>query len=1081
MFTLYHSNQLELLKSLTVALMQRDPLDSPLTAEIILVQSKGMTQWLQQEIAKETGIAANIDFQLPGRFIWSMVTRLITEPIQDNVFTHEAMLWKLLAILPQHLADPALSKIHDYLNSGESQLKQFQFTDKLARLFEHYMMYRPDWITQWSKGLLVDKLSEHQSWQARLWQALLDYSVSIGQLPQHRVSLYQQLLFLLQQGQCDQALLPKRIFIVGINALPPIYLTLLHALGQYCDVHLMLTNPCRFYWGEIQDPRWLAKIALQTRHHYQQKKSIAMVKDLAQPLTHPLLASWGKQGRDTLYLLQELEPKQDIDAFVDLKSTSLLTYLQQGILELDGDIPDTKYTITEHDHSVQIHCCHSILREVEVLHDQLLALFDDNHQLQASDIIVMVPDIDAYTPYIQAIFGQKHHDSLPFTVSDRKVKEMDPIVQTFLSLLTLPKQRYTTEEIFTLLELPAIAKKFNFDDVSLATIKQWIMQSGIRWGLNDQQIEEIKLPATGKNSWQFGLERMLLGYSMHSQQGDWHDVLPFDETRGLIAERVGYLAEFIHRLNQWRMQLSEIRTLDQWAPLLKQLMDDFFVHDPLSAPSLLFIESAWQQVIKTGKESAYTTSITFEYLQMMLQSQLEQSYMQLNFLSGKITFCTLMPMRSIPFKIVCLLGMNDGDYPRVQIDTDFDLIAAHPRRGDRTRREDDRYLFLEALLAAEQRLYLSYIGYSIQDNSIRFPSLLITELVDFITARVCLQADMEKETAQQVEALTAHLFIKQTRVPFDATNFIANTPNQSYAAQWLPAANAQKTQHLPSSVILSDYPVVDITLYDLKQFYRHSCRYFFEKRLQVDFRLPEDILYEDEPFNVKGLSRYHVNSALLQHLLDGKSSELFWQTQELAGQLPFGRFAEQVIESSEHDIALLFKTLYPLYQPNTLPIDVELKIDNSLLQGQLKQYQTDGILRWRTGRLSIYDGFSLWIDHLIACTISDPKPSHLYGSDKTHWHFIAIEKEIAIEQLTQLVAGYKQGLCSPLCLPLKTAWEWLLTAQAEDNDEKLQQSWLQEQDEYYLRLQMDHLPLMVIKKNAIHYLTVLLQHYEKAK
>lgn len=1072
MFTLYHSNQLDVLKSLMITLMQRTPLESVFAPEIVLVQSKGMSQWLRLEIAKECGIAANIDFQLPGRFIWSLISQISSNAQQENVFTRDMMRWKLLIILPTLHDHPAFKQLTTYFNDDNSVLKQFQFADKMAGLFEHYLMYREDWIARWSVGEIGEECDESQKWQAILWKALLDYTVSIGELPTHRANLYQQLLTQLKSGAFPKTLLPKRLFIIGINALPPIYLTLLHALGEFCDVHLMLTNPCRWFWGDIQDPHWLAKLALTSRTHYQSENAISVVKTLEKPLTHPLLASWGKQGRDTLYLLQDLDPKFEIDAFVDITPDNLLSYIQHTILELDGEISEKPYEIAINDESVQCHICHSRLREVEVLHDHILSLLDHDNTLKPSDIIVMMPDIDAYTPYIQAVFGQADPVYLPFSISDRKVKECDPIIQTFLSLIDLPSQRYTTDELFKLLEQPAISHKFNLDQTRLNTVKNWIIETGIRWGLNDQHIRELELPEIGQNSWEFGLWRMLLGYSMQSEQGDWNAVLPFDETRGLVAELVGHLSEFVHRLMHWQKQLRAVQTLDEWQPLIVQLIQDFFVITPETEASLLFIENTWQTVIKDGKSAHFDAPLAFEQLHMMLQTALEDNVMELNFLSGKINFCTFMPMRSIPFKIVCLLGMNDGEYPRVNIHLDFDLMAKHPRRGDRTRREDDRYLFLEALLAAQNQLYLSYIGFSIQDNTPRFPSLLITELLEFIKSRA-----VHQQGAIESALLTTH-----SRVPFDQAHFLPQNPRKSYAKKWLPAAHATRKTRDLAPIYLPETPIKTVQLHELKQFYRHSYRYFFQKRLHVDFSLPEQILRDDEPFALKGLSRYQLHNRLLQHRIHGESAEAFWHQQRLAGELPIGRFGDHVINACNDEIEPLYARIATRLETDVEPLDVNMKIGEFDLQGHIMQSQSNGLLHWRAGELSIYDGFRLWIDHVILCALSSQKPALMLGLKHTAWYFSPVECNVAKAQLRLLLQGYRSGLQTPLLLPLKSAWSWMLTVhsdKAEQADEKLQQDWEKERDAYYARLNIDTLPLNIVHDNATQFLSVLFAHHEK--
>ena len=337
-------------------------------------------------------------------------------------------------------------------------------------------------------------------------------------------------------------------------------------------------------------------------------------------------------GRDNLSLLAQLQAANDIDAFVDIPSDTLLHRLQADILELhDSTTTGTdllhhwqdsqhKRVLAADDRSLTLHACHSPQREVEVLYDHLLALLDKNHHaylatLKPRDIIVMVPDIDTYTPYIQAVFGNAPPDRfLPFAISDRRTKASHPILHAFLTLLTLPHSRFTVEEILALLDVKALANRFEIDEEGLKTLRVWIEAAGIRWGLDDETLSDLSLPVTGKNTWQFGLTRLLLGYAMESDHGAWQGILPYDGANGLIAALVGQLAELLQALKHWRHALSEARTLEAWRPLCQQLLHDFFCVDHETEALLLIIEQTWQQIIVHGVNVYYQQEVTLAVL-----------------------------------------------------------------------------------------------------------------------------------------------------------------------------------------------------------------------------------------------------------------------------------------------------------------------------------------------------------------------------------------------------------------------------------------------------------------------------------
>ena len=300
----------------------------------------------------------------------------------------------------------------------------------------------------------------------------------------------------------------------------------------------------------------------------------------------------------------------------------------------------------------------------------------------------------------------------------------------------------------------------------------------------------------------------------------------YDESSGLVAELAGQLADLLAQLSHWRQILSEARPLEAWLPLCRQLLDAFFAADSDTEVVLALIEQQWQQAINFGLAARYPDEVPLTILRDDLAARLDQERISQRFLAGQINFCTLMPMRSIPFKVVCLLGMNDGVYPRTLPPLGFDLMAQQVKRGDRSRRDDDRYLFLEAILSAQQRLYISFIGRSIQDNSLRYPSVLVTELLEYLEQSYCLPGDEELSADASARRVGEHLLKWHARMPFAAENFLPGSEAQSYAAEWLPAADGRGAAHPAFNQPLPAEALQQISLDELLRFYRHPIRAF---------------------------------------------------------------------------------------------------------------------------------------------------------------------------------------------------------------------------------------------------------------
>lgn len=1149
-----------MLKSLVVELITRDPLDNPFEKEQILIQSQGMSQWLKIELAQAFGIAANIEFTLPARFIWQLFHQILPNVPQRSIFERETMRWKLIKLLPTLLDRPEFLPLKHYLGGDASETiglnrsyynsndsaddnrvdqscvdevnddgsKLYQLATKIADVFDTYLVYRPEWIAAWEARLPVAELMDEQPWQGILWHALYEDAVAQGQLPHHRANLYQDFIQYLTheahritKQQLDSSitmLLPKRLFVFGITALPPCYLEVLKALGEHIDVHFMLTNPCRYYWGDIRDQKHLSRLAAKQRQPLQWQ---AIYSGYNQATTESswvhhanasnnLLASMGKLGRDNLYLLSQLE-SNEIDVFVEIKRDSLLHHIQADILDMVEHQDVSKLDSSEHkqeislqDRSLHVHICHSAMREVEVLHDQLLAMFDADPHLKPRDIIVMVSDINAYSAAIQAVFGNAPLERfIPYSISDRNISQENPIITAFMTLMTLPKSRCLAHQLLELLETPAIMAKFAINAQQFAQIKNWVEQAGIRWGLDEQTAKEFGLPATKQNTWQFGIERMLLGYAMPDSAGLWYineskerdgeTIAAYNEVQGIDAELAGKLAQFIALIRHYRYALNQPQSIEQWHQLITQLLGDFFSVDLEGGTVLASIQDALvqlkQQLNDAGLSILNRDELTSEQhieddfkltpaiLILSLQSHLSNIQTNPRFLAGQVNFCTLMPMRSIPFQKVCLLGMNDGAYPRANPINGFDLIVERGRAGDRSRRDDDRYLFLEALQSAQQSLYISYVGRSILDNSEHMPSVLVTELLEYCQQNYVLSGDKELTNDRSAERLYQSLTTVHAMMPFSPKAFELGHHSGSYAKEWLPTvvqmnhkivSSSQRTGNLwlSSSLSHSSTNSIDNTaivnesqpleLIEFQRFWRLPVAYFFNHHLKVFFEAPSEGIADSEPFSLDGLQRFLLKEPLIKQLLEHALDEnidhnhkdvvaAYFQSLRAQGKLAVGAFGELEFDKNQQQAHELVQELLPLYQKKLDDIEVRLSLTlangNTVeMFGWLTQYYQSGLIRYRSGSIRPQDFVSAWIDHLcLTLALSDQNRveynelnqanvTHLLGYNSTkkeveHWCFSAItEPQYALDTLIELLELFQQGNRQPLTYFPATAW-----------------------------------------------------------
>ncbi|WP_027857096.1 exodeoxyribonuclease V subunit gamma [Marinobacterium jannaschii] len=1040
MFRIYHSNELDLLKDLLVEMVRREPLQDPFARETILVQSPGMAQWLKLELAKSLGIAASVDFPLPASFLWESFSQVLDGVPRRSAFEKEAMSWKLMQLLPDLLPREEFTALAQYLSDDQSDFKLYQLCGKIADLFDQYLVYRPDWIADWEQG--GQMAAETQLWQPILWHALVQRSAELGQPHWHRANMYSSFVSALARTDAARAGLPERLFVFGISALPQNYVEALQAMGRKVDVHLMVTNPCQYYWGDIVDRAQIARIS----RRWFDKPGV----DAESYFNHgnPILASMGKLGRDYLYLLQDLGA-DEIELFQEAEPNSLLSRVQKDILQLDDaarfpaarDVIESshyKQSLQPDDRSISLHSCHSPLREVEVLHDQLLAMFERQPDLSPRDIIVMVPDVAAYAPYIEAVFANAPAERyLPFSISDRSAQQENPLLLSLLKLTSLRQSRFTVSEMLELLEVPAVLRRLELDEEDYHTLRRWISAVNIRWGLNSEHRSLLDLPLFEQNSWRFGLKRMLAGYAMGELDQLWDSIAPYSEVEGLEAALLGQLLEFIDLLERCQQSFSGDKPLNQWILEINQLLQDTYLADDDDEVAMERVRELLKRLAEQTADAAFDQPISAEILHDYLSNGLSSQRSSQRFMVGAINFCTLMPMRSIPFRVVCLLGMNDGDYPRSMPPLGFDLMSDQPRRGDRSRRDDDRYLFLEALLSARETLYISYVGRSIQDNSEKVPSVLVSELMEYCGQGYVLPEHLTLNGLDSTDALRRRLTTEHPLAPFSAAYFRQGSALFSYAREWLGAAAPQADASAGFLVkrLEADLPE-SLELSELQAFFRNPCRYFLNQRLKVYFRDGDSQTLDEEPFDLERLDDYllknrYLKVALEQGPLDRVDAQVYAE-----GLLPVAMGGQRLLAKLRHDCEELAEKVNALKEGEPQRRELRLDIAGLSLTAWIDGFYEDTLLRYRPSQVQAHDRINCWIEHL-ACSLAFPdlKVSYYRGLSGLV-SFRPLPRDKAAEQLTQLVELYKEGRCRPIAFDPGCAWEYY--KQLEKGEDKAQ-------------------------------------------
>ncbi|MEW8451613.1 MAG: exodeoxyribonuclease V subunit gamma [Candidatus Thiodiazotropha sp.] len=986
MLRLYQSNRLEMLAARLAASIA-EPLAEPLRQEQVVVQHPGMARWLSLQLADRLGICANLAFPLPATFIWGLFHILLTEVPACDRYQPKRLAWRIYLQLQGLDADRLQPPLSDYL-LGADEVKRFQLAQQLARVFDRYLLYRPDWILKWQRG---EAATAGDEWQADLWRQLA------AEDGVHWVGLQLELSRVSEERL--QAVLPPRLFIFGVPTLSPGYLELIRKISMLTEVHLFLLNPCEAHWADIVSPAEQAQLSLD-----------AGEAELYLDVGHPLLATMGRQGRDFFAAINELDPGSEA-LFHRTGGSLLLHRLQDQLLTLESPQSAAKA-----DSSITLHRCHSPMREVEVLYDQLLAMLDEIPHLTASEILVMSPDIDRYAPLIKAHFSSPgSRPKIPFRVSGTDLLQSTPLATALLEIVQLQETRYPVGALLNLLQYPAVHRRFGLDGAGLERLTQWLKLAAVHWGRDGESKQALGLPGEQGNTWQAGLRQLMLGYAMPADAEKlWHQTYPLDAVEGSDTQWLGGLLAFCDAIFALEERLSVDRSPEAWLAFLIGLTEQFFYSDEESEQQLESIRETIHTLVQEIREAGVQHQISFKLISHRMRELLTVSQ-ERGFLGGGVNFCALAPMRSLPFRVIALIGMDGDAFPRQQPEMGFDLLSRDFRPGDRSRRTDDRYLFLETLISARDRLLISYVGMGQRDNAPIPPAVVVDELSDTLRLMVG-------------ESGLKRISFDHPLQPFSQGYFLSDSPLFSYSAEMREAASRV------GSATRTDLPLVkeplpgvegerEIELQRFLHFFTNPLRGFAEIRLDLDLELGEELPEEREQFLLDRFEQTDLEHDLVEGLLSGEAAERFLQRLRARGRLPHGRVGEQIFNQMERRAGALVERIQAFDQGAALqPLEVDLEFGDLRLVGHLYGVNPGGLLVYTTDRLYPHLLLRHWIRHLLLNRLEPPgvalRTRLLEGERQGEFRPV----DLAGAHLENLIHLYRRGLDAPLAFFPSTAW-----------------------------------------------------------
>lgn len=1072
-----HGNRMEDLKEVMLSWLQSHPL-APLTPEVILVQSNGMKQWLVQSMAQQMGVSAGVELSLPSEFLWRAYRQVLgnQQVPKQMAFDKAPLTWRIYRLLKSLLDDDSsdvyLPLKHYLAVSEQASERRFQLAAQIADLYDQYQTYRADWIADWSAGLnrMLNQRGEsiplnEQTWQAALWRALQADIEAWGQNQTSRASVHAQFMQRMQESDSLSTLkLPARIVVFGVSSLPQQTLEALSIMGQVSQVLLFVNNPCQYYWGDVQDGRYWRRNQLIKAHRHAIKQGLPLSplqEDYAS--FHPLLAAWGKQGKDYVQLLNDIDETstyahwfQRVDVFIEPSASTQLAQLQGHILNLTPP-PEQPQFVSEPDDSICLRSGYSSQREVEMLQDHLLALFDADSSLTPADVMVMMPDVNQFAAAVSAVFGRigfKDKRYIPYSIADTSLS-IEPMMQLLQWLLTLPTADIGLSDWHAMFELAAVRAKFQLTETDVESLHHWLSESGVRWGLDAQdRSERHHLPqGVQSNSWLFGLERLLLGYATGESQQAWQSILPVAAASGSSAELLGALSQWIDAIRVAQQLLSHPLTPALWGCYFDELLALFFdtEHDLSSQRWLARFRDGltrWLADCALGQfEQVLPLSIAAK---AWLDHIDDAQTLQRPFLSGGVQFATLMPMRAIPFKVICLIGLNERDYPRQQVKQDFDLmaLAGQWRAGDRSRRYDDRYLFLEAILSARQQLYLSWTGRSIRDDQPRAPSILVSQFIDY-----CHQLWTPKLVPQQ-----------HPLQPFSGQYLQTNSGLRSYAVDWLAPVNEPFEATDWAKVVLPPKALPhSLSITRLSVLLRHPQRVLLQHRLGVRLTQPQQQLSDDEAFELSALHQHQLYQQQIERwLTSGNAEALPWQ---LSGALPLAGFAllhQQALQQASDRLWQTWQAVSADYPTRLAALPLTLPLVQCKVTGQLDLlYRNDqhdlqalylvaGTLNSKAG-IKAYKLIEAWLTHCLANALNHAITTCIIASD-AQVVFHPIDAAQARLWLQDTVELYQQAWQQPLKVACKSGLAYVSSLQQQQANPKTADLSVEEQQVNVLKV-----------------------------
>ncbi|CAL4324614.1 exodeoxyribonuclease V subunit gamma [Buchnera aphidicola] len=985
MFIIYKSNQLHILFSKICQIIKKKPKNNIFQKEIFVYDNKILLQWLHIFIAEKQGISENFQFYYTDHFIWKLFQIFVTDKNTINIYKKSIMTWNIMKIIEK-------KNYSNHVNTNDHPIKKFKFSLIMADIFEQYLIYRPTWINIWEEYKDILKIEKNEEWQKIIWQNLHCLVKKKYPSQLHYANIFHIINSIQEKKNIINV--PKRCFIMSSFSLTSTYIKILETLGKYINIYLLHVTSCKkniFYYQVKKNKN----ILFNKKKHIQDDSLIML---------------WGKYEKIySLYI--NSKTIKIINCFKITKAVKLLNIIQNDILitykkkNKNHSIYDKKILYTNDD-SISVNVCHDKKHEITILYKKILNIFKKNPSILPGDIIVVSNTIHEYIDFINSIFtSQKNKYKIPFFIGIKNSKRKNIILSTFITILNLPNTRCSNKEILELLEIPEIANKFNISEDEIEILYSWVQNINIRWGIDEKHQNHLLKIKNKKSTWLYGIKKLLLSYSINEKNSIWNNILSPLSINSSQSELIGKIAHFIFILNKWRVKLSQPKKFKSWYKLSQYLINDFFQNNILIQKTLDTIQNNWENMIHDGMLSEYKKKISINILKICFTNRINSILNKKKFLPGVINFCHPKSTHNIPFKVIYIIGANEEDIPRKQKILPFNLLHCHPYIGDKNIHIEDSYLFLQILSSAKKYFYISYARYSIQYNIARYPSILIQQLMDYISSHFCFIGDEKISNAENKKKIF---------------NYFYQYHEYQYS---YPIQNIRKKNNIIHLKNTFKKEILKINYKDLIDFWKNPILYFFKKKFKIQSIFKNKEILTNENFFLNKFNCLQFNTILLNKIIHNEDIETWLKQYELSGILPYKYFGK-IFLTKQKNAMLKIANLVSQFRINTVETEINLKIKKYEIYGILSEVQDTGLLRWKPNIINYNDKISLWIEHLLYCVLGGSEDSRIISYKNHIWSLSALQSDIASEYLLRYIIGYQKGIYKPVFL-LKSGIMWL--------------------------------------------------------